>query len=161
MTTLDLFIVGVLAVSAVLGLMRGFIRELFSLGAWVLAFLFAKSLAPFFAPVIPGIDSETMRYLLAIVLVFICILVLATLSGTILAGMVKWVGLGFYDKFLGLIFGILRGGVIVLLFTLLAGLTALPRSEFWQSARLSGQLEVLAERVIPWLPASLAQHIQY
>ncbi|MFN3595293.1 MAG: CvpA family protein, partial [Thiobacillaceae bacterium] len=110
---------------------------------------------------IPGIEGEATRHLAAIVLVFILILVLATMSGTILAGMVKWVGLGFYDKFMGLIFGALRGGVIVLLFTLLAGLTALPHTELWQRARLSGQMEALAARAIPWLPASLAEHIQY
>lgn len=161
MTTLDLFIVGVLAASAVLGLMRGLIRELFSLAAWVLAFLFAKSSAPFLAPLIPGIESAATRHLTAIVLVFVLILVLTTMSGAVLAGMVKWVGLGFYDKFMGLIFGALRGGVIVLLFTLLAGLTALPHTEFWQGARLSGQLEALATRAIPWLPASVAEHIQY
>lgn len=161
MTPLDLIVLGVLAVSAGLGLMRGLIREAFSLGAWVLAFLFAKFLAPFVAPVVPGIDSEAARYLAAVVLVFILILVLASMSGVILAGMVKWVGLGFYDKFLGLVFGALRGAVIVLLFTLLAGLTALPRTDFWQGARLSGPLEALAGRVLPWLPASLAEHIRY
>ncbi|MFN3593150.1 MAG: CvpA family protein, partial [Thiobacillaceae bacterium] len=117
MTTLDLFVIGVLAISAVLGLMRGIIHELFSLGAWVFAFLFTKSLAPFLAPLIPGIESAATRHLAAILLVFILILVLAIMSGTILAGMVKWVGLGFYDKFMGLVFGTLRGGVIVLLFT--------------------------------------------
>jgi len=161
MTTLDLIILGVLAVSAALGLMRGFIREVFSLGAWILAFLFAKSLAPFVAPVVPGIESEATRYLTAIVLVFIFILVLASMSGAILAGVVKWVGLGFYDKFMGLVFGALRGGVILLLFTLLAGLTALPRTEFWQGALLSGRLEALAVRVLPWLPSRLAEHIHY
>lgn len=161
MTTLDLIVVGVLAVSAGLGLMRGLIREVFSLGAWLLAFLFAKSLAPFLAPVIPGIGSEALRHFAAIVLVFVLILVLATMSGAILAGMVKWVGLGFYDKLMGFVFGALRGGVIVLLFTLLAGLTALPRTQFWQGALLSGPLEALAARALPWLPASLAEHIHY
>lgn len=161
MTTLDLIVLGILAISAGLGLMRGFVREVFSLGAWVLAFLFAKSLAPYLASVVPGIESETFRHLAAIVLVFVLILVLASMSGAILAGMLKWAGLGFYDKLLGLIFGTLRGGVIVLLLTLLAGLTALPRTEFWQGAMLRGPLEALATRVLPWLPPGLSKHIQY
>jgi membrane protein required for colicin V production len=161
MTGLDLLVVGVMAVSAVAGLMRGLVREVFSLGAWVLAFLFAKSLAPFVAPLVPGVDSEALRHFAAIVLVFVIILVGASLSGAVLAGMVKWVGLGFYDKFMGLVFGALRGGLVVLLLTLLAGLTAMPQTRIWQDALLREQLESGARMAMPWLPTSLAEHIRY
>ncbi len=161
MNGLDLLVVGVMAISAVAGLMRGLVREVFSLGAWVLAFLFAKSLAPFVAPMVPGVDSEALRHFAAIVLVFVLILVVASLSGSVLAGMVKWVGLGLYDKFMGLVFGVLRGGVIVLSLTLLAGLTALPQTRLWQDALTQEWLEAAARRALPWLPASLAQHIRY
>ena len=161
MTGLDLLVVGVMAISAVAGLMRGLVREVFSLGAWVLAFLFAKSLAPFVAPMVPGVESEALRHFAAIVLVFVIILVLASLSGAVLAGMVKWVGLGFYDKFMGLVFGALRGGLIVLLLTVLAGLTALPQTRLWQDALLHEQLEAGARMAMPWLPSSLVEHIRY
>lgn len=161
MSGLDLLVVGVLAISAVAGLMRGLVREIFSLGAWVLAFLFTKSLAPLVAPMVPGVESEALRYFAAIVLVFVIIVVLASLSGAVLAGMVKWVGLGFYDKFMGLVFGTLRGGIILLLLTLLAGLTALPQTRIWQDALTHGLLESAARMAIPWLPSSLAEHIRY
>jgi len=161
MTGLDLLVVGVMAISAIAGLMRGLVREAFSLGAWVLAFLFSKSLAPFVAPMVPGVESEALRHFAAIVLVFVIIVVLASLSGAVLAGMVKWVGLGFYDKFMGLVFGALRGGLIVLLLTLLAGLTALPQTRFWQDALLHEQLEAGARMAMPWLPRSLVKHIRY
>lgn len=161
MSGLDLFVAGVMAISAVAGLMRGLVREVFSLGAWVLAFLFAKSLAPFLAPMVPGVESEALRHFAAITLVFVVILVLASLSGAVLAGMVKWVGLGFYDKFMGLVFGALRGGVIVLFLTLLAGLTALPQTEFWQDSLLHERLESGAGMTMPWLPSSLSEHIRY
>lgn len=161
MSGLDLLVVGVMAVSSVAGLMRGLVREVFSLGAWVLAFLFAKSLAPFLAPMVPGVESEALRHFAAIVLVFVIIVVVASLSGAVLAGMVKWVGLGFYDKFMGMAFGALRGGVIVLLLTLLAGLTALPQTRIWQDALTHEWLESAARLAMPWLPTSLAEHIRY
>lgn len=161
MNGLDLLVLGVMAVSSIAGLMRGLVREVFSLGAWVLAFLFAKSLAPFVAPWVPGLESEALRHFAAIVLVFVIIVVVASLSGSILSGMVKWVGLGFYDKFMGMVFGALRGGVIVLLLTLLAGLTALPHTRIWQDSLTHVWLESAARRAMPWLPASLAEHIQY
>lgn len=161
MTGLDLFVVGVMTISAVAGLVRGLVREVFSLGAWVLAFLFAKSLAPFVAPMVPGVESEALQHFAAIVLVFVVILVVASLSGAVLAGMVKWVGLGLYDKFMGLVFGALRGGIIVLLLTLLAGLTALPQTRIWQDALIRGQLESCARMAMPWLPSSLVEHLRY
>lgn len=161
MTGLDFLVVGIMAISAVGGLMRGLVREVFSLGAWVLAFLFAKSLAPFVAPMVPGVESEALRHFAAIVLVFVVIVVVASLSGAVLAGMVKWVGLGFYDKFMGVVFGTLRGGIIVLLLTLLAGLTALPQTGFWQDALTHESLETAARVAMPWLPSGLAEHIRY
>lgn len=161
MTGLDLLVVGVMAISAIAGLMRGLVREVFSLGAWVLAFLFAKSLAPFVAPMVPGVESEALRHFAAIALVFVIILVVTSLSGAVLAGMVKWVGLGFYDKFMGLVFGALRGGVILLLLTVLAGLTALPQTRFWQDALIREPLESGARLAMPWLPSSLVEHIRY
>ncbi len=161
MSGLDLFVAGVMAISALAGLMRGLVREVFSLGAWVLAFLFAKSLAPILAPMVPGVESEALRHFAAIILVFVIILVLASLSGAVLAGMVKWVGLGFYDKFMGLVFGALRGSLIMLFLTLLAGLTALPQTRFWQDSLLHEQLESGARMAMPWLPSNLSEHIRY
>lgn len=161
MNALDLLVLGVMAVSSIMGLMRGLVREVFSLGAWVLAFVFAKSLAPFVAPMVPWVESEALRHFAAIVLVFVVILVAASLSGSLLSGMVKWIGLAFYDRFMGLVFGALRGGVIVLFLTLLAGLTALPQTRLWQDALIHEQLESGARTAMPWLPSSLVEHIRY
>lgn len=161
MNGLDLLVVGVFVISSVAGLMRGLVREVFSLGAWVLAFMFAKSLAPLAAPMVPWVESEALRHFAALVLVFVVILVVASLSGAVLAGMVKWIGLGFYDKFMGMVFGALRGGVILLLLTLLAGLTALPQTRIWQDALTHEALESAARLAMPWLPSSLAKHIRY
>ncbi len=161
MTGLDIGVAGVLAVSGIAGLMRGLIRELFSLAAWILAFLAAKSLAPLLAPLVPGVDSEAVRHLAALVAVFVLILMLASLVGLVLAGMVKWVGLGFYDQFMGLVFGLLRGAVIVVVFALISGLTALPETRLWQDALVRVQLESAAKMVFPWLPEDLAAHIHF
>ncbi len=161
MTGLDLTVAGILAVSSIAGLMRGLTREVFSLGAWMLAFVLAKALAPVLAPLVPGLESEALRHFAAIVLVFVVTVIAAGLAGAMLAGMVKWVGLGFYDRFMGLVFGALRGGVIVLFLALLAGLTALPRTGLWQASASHALLEAMARAAVPWLPASLAEHIHY
>lgn len=161
MNGLDLLAIGVLAVSSIAGLMRGLVREVFSLGAWILAFAFTKPLAPLVAPMLPGVENEVLRHFAAIALVFIVILIAVSLSGAALSNVVKWSGLDFYDKFMGLVFGSLRGVAILLFLTLLAGLTALPQTRLWQEARVREQLEAGARMIMPWLPPSLAERIRY
>jgi membrane protein required for colicin V production len=76
-------------------------------------------------------------------------------------GAVGAVGLGGADKVIGGIFGLLRGLVILVGFTLAAGLTAFPQTDFWKNAIFSKSLEALAIAVQPLLPAGLAKHIHY
>ncbi|MCX7673389.1 MAG: CvpA family protein [Thiobacillaceae bacterium] len=161
MTTLDLIVLGVLALSSLAGYLRGLTHEVFNLAAWVLAFIAAKSLGPWLASWVPGVGVEALRYLIAIVVVFILALIFTRLAATVVAGMVQWVGLGFYDKALGGVFGALRGGLLLLFLTLLAGLTALPRTDFWQRSYTHDTLEAAARKALPWLPARLAEHIRY
>jgi membrane protein required for colicin V production len=70
-------------------------------------------------------------------------------------------GLGFVDRFLGGIFGAARGMVVVLAFVLIAGLTALPRQDWWQNAALAPALAAAAMAASPWLPEAWAQKLDY
>ncbi len=162
MTAVDLIVLGILLGSAALGLSRGFVREVFSVSAWVLAFLAAKTLSPWFAAWIPGlVEEEAIRYAAAIVLVFVLVLIAASLTGALLAGMVRLVGLGAYDRLAGFGFGLLRAAVLLLGLAVLAGLTALPRTAAWQEAASRAALERAALELRPWLPQSLAILIRF
>lgn len=161
MTGVDLAVLGILAGSTVLGLMRGLVREAFSLAAWVLAFLGAKFLAPLLAPSLPGGDAPALQHAAALVLVFLAVLIVASLAGKLLSGLVKWAGLGAYDHMLGGLFGVLRAGVAVLGLALVAGLTALPKSQVWQQALVRGPLEQATAKIQPWLPKDLAALIRF
>ena len=61
----------------------------------------------------------------------------------------------------GMLFGLARGGLIVLVLVLLAGLTTLPRDPIWRNAMLSSPLESLALYVKAWLPGELSRRIKY
>ncbi len=161
MTAVDWLAAGIVAVSCLAGLMRGFVREAASLAAWVLAFFAAKLLAPQFAPLVPGLESEPLRYAAAIVAVFVFVLVLVGLGAVALSGMVRWAGLGTYDRFFGLMFGGLRAVLVLLLLTLLAGLTSLPKTEPWRDSVSHAWFEAAAVHMKPWLPADLAALIHY
>lgn len=161
MSSLDIVVLGILAGSTILGLMRGLVKEVFSLAAWVLAFIGARTFGPLLAQLLPGADNPALRHAMALILVFVLILVGAGLVGSLLAGVVRLVGLGAYDRLLGVMFGLLRGGVAVVALALLAGLTALPKTPMWQAAMSRVPLELAAQKLLPWLPRDVSVLIKY
>ena len=161
MSSLDMAVLAILAGSTLLGLMRGLVKEVFSLAAWILAFIGARLFGPPLAPLLPGVENPALQHGLALVLVFIVVLFGAGLAGSLLAGLVKLVGLGGYDRLLGVMFGLLRGVVAVVALALLAGMTALPKTHTWQTAMSRKPLEVAAQKVVPWLPRDVSVLIKY
>ncbi|MFP5409566.1 MAG: CvpA family protein [Gammaproteobacteria bacterium] len=162
MTTLDLLVLGVLLLAIVRGLMRGLVDTLFSLVAWVLAFVLGKWGAWLVAPELP-IDAEhaSIAYFAGFGVIFLTVLIGTLLAGHALAALVKAVGLGGVDKTLGGVFGLAKGLAILIGLTIAAGLTSLPRTEFWKQAMLSGSLQAMAERALPLIPADLAKHVRF
>jgi membrane protein required for colicin V production len=79
----------------------------------------------------------------------------------LLAESLKAMGLGLFDRLLGLLFGAIRGFLVVTTLVLLAGLTALPKILLWQQSLLIPVFIKLATIVMPWLPDSLIQHIHF
>ena len=162
MTWFDYVVLLVIGVSALVAVMRGFVREVLSLVSWVAAFVAASAFAGKVAPLLPAaIPNDSLRMLAAFVLVFGAILLLMVVITLAIVELVRVVGLGFVDRVLGLAFGLVRGLLIVLIAVLLAGLTRLPEDRGWRDAMLSQPLEVLAMAVLPYLPADLARKIRY
>ncbi|MGB9130042.1 MAG: CvpA family protein [Thiobacillus sp.] len=159
---LDLIVLLVLVLTVVRGLMRGMIDTLFSLAAWMLAFVLGKWGALMVAPLLPiGIETPAIRYFAGFSIVFLVVLIGVLLAGHALASLVKSVGLGGADKMLGGVLGLAKGLVILVGLTLAAGLTSLPRTEFWKQAALSGSLQAMALRALPLLPADVAKHVRF
>ena len=161
MTSLDWIVFAILGLSIFLGALRGLARESLSLAAWVLAFAGAKLFVPSVAPMLPGLDNPSLRYAAALLLVFVAILILSSLAAAVIAKLIDLAGLGFYDRFLGALFGVLRGTVALLGLTLIAGLTALPKTQAWQHALTRVPLEQMSRKLYPWLPPDLAALIRF
>ena len=162
MSMLDLIVLLVLIFAVVRGLMRGMIDTLFSLAAWVLAFVSGKWGALMVAPLLPiGIENPSIRYFAGFAVIFLVVLIGVLLLGHALATLVKAVGLGSADKALGGVLGLAKGLLILVGLTLAAGLTSLPRTEFWKQAMLSGSLQVLAQHALPLVPADVAKYIRF
>jgi len=162
MSMLDIIVVLVLILTVVRGLMRGMVDTLFSLAAWILAFLAGKWGALLVAPLLPvGIESPAIRYFAGFAVVFLVVLIGVLLLGHALATLVKAAGLGSADKVLGGVLGLAKGLVILAGLTLAAGLTSLPRTEFWKQARLSDSLQAMALAALPLLPADVAKYVRF
>ncbi len=162
MSMLDIIVLLVLVLTVVRGLMRGMVDTLFSLAAWLLAFLLGKWGALMVAPMLPvSIENPAIRYFAGYVVVFLVVLIGVLLLGHALSSMVKAAGLGGTDKVLGGVLGLAKGLVILIGLTLAAGLTSLPRTDFWRQAALSGSLQTVALHAVPLIPVDVAKYIRF
>ncbi len=119
----DWLIVAIVAVSAIASLWRGFAREAISLAAWFIAFTVATMFGPALeGQLAAGITSPQIRQLSAFLLLFVATLLVCSLLGYLLSQLLKVSGLGFIDRLLGVAFGLIRGGIVVLALLLLVGL---------------------------------------
>ena len=162
MTVIDIVVLAIVGISILFGVLRGLVREVLALVAWVAAFLLANLLAPDAAKLLPqAMASEEIRLLVSFVVVFIVALVGLSVLAILASKVVKVVGLGPADRVVGGVFGLARGVLVVMILVLLAGLTSLPRQPMWRNAALNGPLETFAGYIKAWLPADLSKRIKY
>lgn len=162
MTVFDYAVLITVGLSVLLSVIRGLVREVLALLAWVAAFLAAAFFGGKLALLMPAeIPSAELRLLAGFAAVFFVILLLMSLMAMTVSRLVKSAGLGVEDRILGGIFGLARGLMIVMVLVLLAGLTGLPKEPAWRNAVLSQPLETLAVFIKAWMPGDLAKHISY
>ena len=162
MTPFDLAILATILLSTLFAFIRGVVRELIALVSWVVGFVAALALAPTVGSWIPEIPGyPAVRYLIGFAAILIAALVVGAIIAAPLARVIHAAGLGFVDRFLGSIFGVARGLLVILGFVLVAGLTALPRADWWQNSALAPPFVVGALALKPWLPERWAERLDY
>lgn len=160
MTEFDFAVMAILLGSLLLGLWRGFIREVLSLLGWPIAFLLSNMYANSIAKLIP-LGQEALRVTVVYALVFVIVLIVWGLLVMLLTKLLKVAGLGWPDRLLGGLFGVLRGGLVVLVLVWLAGTTTIPERLFWRDAQMSKAAEDVALLAKTWLPGNIAQHVHF
>lgn len=162
MTLFDYAVLAIVGVSVLLGVIRGFVREVIALASWVIAFVVAGVYGGAVALLlVQQIPDENWRVLAAVVAVFVVVLVVVNMVALMASKLIKSAGLGVEDRLLGSVFGLARGVLVVLALVLGAGLTVLPRQPVWKDAMLAAPLEKLAVFVRQWLPQDWAKNISY
>ncbi|HFE37315.1 MAG TPA: CvpA family protein [Gammaproteobacteria bacterium] len=162
MNTVDYIILGILFVSTGISFIRGFVREVLSLVAWIAAVWVATMFTPQLAVLIENqISNESVRLLVAFLGLFLATLIVASLANTLISHLVKKTGLSGTDRMVGLIFGLARGGLIVSVIVLVAGVTDIPHEPWWQASRLLTHFETLAIWLKGNFPADISTQFAY
>jgi membrane protein required for colicin V production len=159
MNLFDWFLLAILAWSIIMAFMRGFILELFSIGGLIAGILIASWNYNHIAELLERlITTPATAQIIAFLLIIIGVMVLSTLLGKALNRTAHAIGLGFFDRLLGAVFGLTRGclfGVAILM----AIAAFRPHSTWVENSRLTPYFLAGVHAVSFVVPYGLQQQI--
>ena len=160
-TAFDYAVMAVIGLSALRGAWRGLIGEIFGLIGWIAALLVACRYVDRVVPWIPANwpGGALTQWLIAFALIVIAVVLVAGVANALLGRIVQVSGLSGVDRSLGMMFGLVRGVVLVLILVVLGGLTELPQQDFWRHALLRPYAVQGVLELKPLLPEALAAYV--
>ena len=116
----DWFILVVLIASGIISFTRGFTKEFLSLFLWVAAFIAAISLEFLATPRINEfIGNEEVSKIISYIFVFVIFIFVGGIIIKFISKLIKWSGASGFDRFLGVLFGLIRGLIVLFVIFLL------------------------------------------
>ena len=154
----DVGLLAFLALSMLVGVMRGFVFELLSLAGWFAAYFAARWGTPSVQPHIPvGPPGSALNYGVAFACVFIAALVVWGLVSRLVRALIRATPLSPVDRVLGAGFGVLRALVVLLIAATVVGMSPFATSPSWQQSRGAVWLQVLLQELRPVLDNEVFQ----
>lgn len=143
---IDWAIIAIIAVSALISLARGFVKEALSLLTWVVAglvaWMFGGALAGHLSPFI---ETPSIRVIVACSILFILTLLLGGLINYLIGQLVRVTGLSGTDRFLGMIFGAARGALLIVVAVGLLSLAPVEGDVWWRQSELIPHFLLVAD----------------
>lgn len=162
MSATDWVLLAIVAVSALFGLMRGFVGVAASLAAWVLAGWAAFHVGGGVALMLARDGDPSAGQLFAgYALSFMVVLLVVGFVGWLVRQAVNSVGLSGLDRALGLALGTVRGAFVASALVLLLGLTSLPRDPAWRASQVVPVFVPGAQWLRGWLPEWVAREVDF
>ena len=157
----DLVILATIAISLLVGALRGFVKEAFSLAVWAIAFMAAFQFsAPIAEWLEPSISLPSARTALAFAGLFVSVLIVGGLLTYLVGELVEKTGLTGTDRMLGGLFGAARGVILVVMMILVAGFTPVPRDPWFGESKLISAFMPMVEWSLTLLPEAVTRHME-
>ncbi len=142
----DWSLIVIIALSSLMSLKRGFIKEALSLATWVVAFIVARTFHPNLQTLLTGsIEEPTLRTIAAFTILFIGTLLIGSGVNFIVGALVRLTGLTPIDRMLGVAFGLSRGLVLAVVVIAVLRLTPFSQSEWWVNSVMIENLSILEQ----------------
>ncbi len=134
----DWAILGIVVVSCLFGLMRGLIKEALSVANWIIAVLIAVTFRdPLASLLVNQIETPSLRQIVAFSSLFVATLMVGALVNYLISELVKITGLSSTDRVLGMVFGLLRGFVVVMaVLLLIPPIISIDQDKWWTESAL-------------------------
>tara|TARA_R110000868_G_scaffold148617_8_gene370670 strand:- start:8153 stop:8680 length:528 start_codon:yes stop_codon:yes gene_type:complete len=159
-TLIDIGIILVVLISIVIGLFRGFVKEALSIVVWTLSVIIAMKFYEDFTHYFIGItDNVTLRSGMSIGVIFIVCLISGSIISHLISVLVKSTGLSGTDRLLGIIFGLLRGGLIAAVIVLIVNYTEFSKNKMWQDSFLTKQIQPMSKWLESFIPEKVINKV--
>jgi membrane protein required for colicin V production len=159
---LDFIVVGIMLLSGILALARGFTREVLSLIAWGLAAVaayFAIKQQQLIDMVLPYVDKPILAQVAVGAIAFLITLILVSVISVKISDRVVDSAVGAFDRTLGFIYGLARGLVLVAIAYMFYGWLQPPENqEDWiRNAQSLPVVRGISEFLVSLMPPDIAE----
>lgn len=157
-TLFDGLLIALMLISGVLAMIRGFSREILSVGSWIVAaiaaFYFYPTLSPYVAQYTAELsDSKTLADVVAAGIIFVIALIIVSLITMRIADFIVDSRVGALDRTLGFVFGAVRGALLVVVALLFYNWLVPDNQWPWvANAKSKPVLESIGESIVQLLP---------
>lgn len=161
MITIDYLIIAILLLSMIVGFFRGFFPELVSILTWIVAIFAAMNFSGLVEPYLQGkLGSVVVELWAARLIMFVVTLILGGLLGQLVSLLIDKSGLSGTDRMLGLVFGVVRGAVILGAMLILGQLLGFQKEPWWPQSKLIPMVERVGNALRVMAPDSVNDYLE-
>ncbi len=152
----DYVLLSIISISMLVGLLRGFVKEVFALAVWVAAFLIAFQFSGSTADLLTDhVSLPSARTAIAFGGLFLVVLVIGGLLTFLIGKLVEKTGLSGTDRLMGGLFGTVRGVLLVVVLIIVAGFTPVTQDRWWNTSIFIQSLLPLVDWASGFLPETV------